>query len=126
MFTEDFQLTKLTSKTVDVISVYMSDRAISSEVIESVFDIVDFKKTTILCGDFNICYSQRRNHPIFSSLEKYGFKQLVSESTHIQGGHIDQVHVREADSILRVDVELYSPYYTAKDHDALLINLTFS
>ena len=25
--------------------------------------------------------------------------------------------------MLRVDVELYSPYYTAKDHDALLINV---
>ena len=122
--TKNFQLTKLTSKNVDVISVYLSDRAISTVVIDSIFKMVDYKKSTILCGDFNICYKQERKNSIISSLERHGFKQLVKESTHIQGGHIDQVYVKEADSMLSVEVELYSPYYSAKDHDALLINVT--
>ena len=92
-------------------------------VIDSIFKMVDYKKSTILCGDFNICYNQERKNSIISSLERHGFKQLVKESTHIQGGHIDQVYVKEADYMLSVEVELYSPYYSAKDHDALLINV---
>ena len=49
------------------------------------------------------------------------FKQLVHEATHINGGHIDHVYLR-SDSLVAT-VELYSPYYTAKDHDALCISL---
>ena len=48
-----------------------------------------------------------------------GFKQLVQVSTHIEGRHIDHVYVLD----LQAHVELYSPYYTAKDHDGLLITI---
>ena len=87
--------------------------------------MIDSKTTTILCGDFNICFKQERKNHTILALENYGFKQLVTESSHIQGGHIDQVYVREVDCPLRVDVTLYSPYYCSKDHDALLINIIF-
>ena len=48
-----------------------------------------------------------------------GFKQLVQVSTHIEGHHIDHVYVLD----FQAHVELYSPYYTAKDHDGLLITI---
>ena len=37
----------------------------------------------------------------------------------IEGCHIDHVYVLG----LQAHVELYSPYYTAKDHDGLLITI---
>ena len=52
-------------------------------VIDFIFKMVDYKKSTILCGDFNICFKQERKNSIISSLERHGFEQLVKESTHI-------------------------------------------
>ena len=49
------------------------------------------------------------------------FKIIVSEPTHLKGGHIDQAWLR--DDRNAYDVQLYSPYYTCKDHDALLVTL---
>ena len=50
--------------------------------------------------------------------------QLVKEATHIEGGHIDHVYIRSEG--LSATVEMYSPYYTAKDHDALCISISES
>ena len=122
---ENFQMTKLTSPKLDVISVYLSNRIDSSLVVDSFKKLIDFDKSTILCGDFNICFKQERNHKVIVTLESFGFKQLVTASTHIQGGHIDHVYLLEGCSKVKVDVSLYSPYYGAKDHDALLINVMF-
>ena len=46
---------------------------------------------------------------------------MNTEATHFSGSHIDQVWLR--DSGEKSDVQVYSPYYTSKDHDALLISL---
>ncbi len=48
-------------------------------------------------------------------------KKITSEATHLDGGHIDQVWLRGGDMVS--EVELYSPYYTCRDHDALLISM---
>ena len=124
--TENFQLTKLSSARLDVISVYLSDKVNSSKVVESLMKLIDFQKHTILCGDFNICFKQDSKNKLIIDLERLGFKQLVMISTHIQGGLIDHVYLLNAQTEeVKVDVSLHSPYYGAKDHDALLINVTF-
>ena len=91
--------------------------------MDSLLSIMDLSKTTILCGDFKIYYKKPKQHYIIKSLENLGFDQLVKEATHIQGGHIDQVYVKEGNLHIAVDVSIYSPYYCAKDHDTLLINV---
>jgi hypothetical protein len=55
---------------------------------------------------------------IFKTLMLLGFKLLVSEATHLKGGHLDQAWLRSTDSSNHT--QLYCPYYTCKDHDALL------
>ena len=40
------------------------------------------------------------------------------------GGHIDHVYSNHSPHEYQVDVTLYSPYYLAKDHDALLITIS--
>ena len=44
----------------------------------------------------------------------------MSEATHLAGGRIDQAWCNYMGGPVGVDVKLYSPYYTCKDHDALL------
>ena len=114
--TEKVQLTKVSSPTVDVISVYRSEKS-SLVLEENLLKIVDLEKITIICGDFNICFKDNRNNPLIKFLEELGFQQLNREATHIAGGHIDHVYINKQPD---VDVSLYSPYYCAKDHDALL------
>ena len=123
---ENFQLTKITSAKLDVINVYLSDKAKSSIVLDSFLKLINFEKSTILCGDFNICFKQERHDKIILDLESLGFQQLTMVSTHIQGGHIDHVYLLDVRSEVKVDVSLHSPYYGARDHDALLINVTFN
>ena len=53
-------------------------------------------------------------------MSSLGFKQIIDEPTHIEGGHLDQIYVR---GLASYEVELYSPYYTALDHDALCLVL---
>ena len=45
---------------------------------------------------------------------------MLSEATHLAGGRIDQAWCNYTGGAVEVDVKLYSPYYTCKDHDALL------
>ena len=60
---------------------------------------------------------------LVEGLESDGFAQLVEEPTHIKGGIIDHVYFKEVELEFDVNVALYSPYYTAFDHDALLVTL---
>ena len=73
-------------------------------------------KPSLVCGDFNMFFIDNRKNQSTSYLLQNGFKLLVHEATHIGGGHIDHVYLRTDDS-LGVTMELYSPYFTAKDHD---------
>lgn len=45
--------------------------------------------------------------------------QLRKQATHICGRHIYQFNIRDNSFQYDVDVSLYSPYYVAKDHDAV-------
>ena len=85
-------------------------------------NLIDVRKVTLVCGDFNLCYVDNRKSRTTTFLLECGFKQLVNEATHIDGGHIDHCYFRSEDNI-QVSIETYSPYYTAKDHDALLITI---
>ena len=64
-----------------------------------------------------------RQNLLSGRLESSGFSQLVQEATHIQGGIIDHVYLKQGEVEYNADILLYSPYYTAFDHDALLVTL---
>ena len=121
----NFQITKVEFSNLDVISLYRSSNSKISEVLGSLVGMLDFSKINLLCGDFNVCFQTNRENLLIRSLENIGFKQLVTEATHIKGGHIDHVYILGKDS-LDTDLSLYSPYYCAKDHDAIVstINIT--
>ena len=112
-----FQLTKISSKTLDIISMYRSADSKLDTIEENLLNLIDVEKTTIICGDFNICFKSERNNRLIKTIEDQGFQQLNKEATHFAAGHIDHIYVNGQ---AHADVSLYSPYYCAKDHDALL------
>ena len=119
----NLQVTKLYSPSLDVISVYRSQEGSLQKLTDNLLSIVDNSKTTLICGDFNVCLKTSRNNCLSKTLKLNGFLQHVKEATHIKGGHIDHVYLKQGDQEMTVDVCHYSPYYLATDHDALLVTL---
>ena len=84
--------------------------------------MIDKKKPTMICGDFNICAEREKTNGVTVMLEKLGFKQLVTDATHIEGGHIDHCYWLDGRGECKLPtLEKYSPYWT--DHDAILETL---
>ena len=116
---EKVQLIILTGKQVDLIIVYKAPAGTDSLLQTQLQTVINLDRPTLICGDFNMCFIDNRNNRTTRFLTQIGFKQLVHDATHIEGGHIDHVYVLN----LRVNINLYSPYFTAKDHDALCISI---
>ena len=55
-------------------------------------------------------------------MDQHGMQQLMTEPTHILGGHIDHVYWKdEHEHWMSPIIERYSPYYS--DHDGSCITL---
>ena len=119
--TEKIQLTKLSGKSLDLIAVYKAPKGNDGMLRDQLQCLINENRSTIICGDFNLCFVDNRNCRTTKYLTSSKFKQLVHEATHIDGGHIDHVYLK-SDCVVGI-VQLYSPYYTAKDHDASCISL---
>ena len=116
------QVTKFTSMELDVISVYRSSQGNSLELLNYIEAMITHGKSTLITGDFNICFLNHSGNRMSKGLEKMGFSQRIREATHIRGGHIDHVYWRDDSNVWKdPELELYSPYYS--DHDASCITL---
>ena len=115
--TEDLiQMTRVQYKDTSIISIYRSsgDKSLAAKLRVLLVDI----GCCMVVGDLNICTSKHPNHEVFSTLRSAGFKVLVTEATHYGGGHLDQIWYKSTSQ--NYNIQLYSPYYTCRDHDALL------
>ena len=104
-----------------VIAVYRSSN--SQLGVEHITSLASEDKGVIICGDFNLCFREKTSHSVIKYLLSLKFEQKVTEATHIEGGLIDHVYFRKGCKKQEVDVQLYSPYYTASDHDALCVTV---
>ena len=120
---QSVQISQVCTPAVDVINIYRSQGANNSEVAKDLNQIINELKPTIICGDLNLCYVRQRNNEVTRMLEGQGFRQLVEEASHLQGGHIDHVYSNLDPDIFQVDIMMYSPYYTSRDHDAFCITI---
>ena len=115
---EGFSVSKLESKNMDMIGVYRSQGANDKDLIEKLKMIIDNEKITIIGGDMNVCVRANPENHITKSLTQIGFKQIVSESTHIEGGVIDHIYLSQNGNIgLKWIIEYFPKYYS--DHDGL-------
>ena len=80
------------------------------------------EKTTIIGGDLNVCVLKQPTNYITKGLEENGFRQIVTKATHIEGGLIDHVYIKEGPSMKFTWVlEDFPKYYS--DHDGLCLTL---
>ena len=120
--TSKMQISKFNSADLDVINIYRSDRGNPNELIGKLLSMISGDKTTIITGDFNICYLRIPKNQISKRLCEENFQQLVREPSHIMGGHIDHVYWRNRNNHWEdPDLKRYSPYYS--DHDELCVTL---
>ena len=119
---EDLQITILESENLCVIGLYRSnaDRTLCLQLQE----LIPAVGNCLIIGDFNLCTRRSPSHDLFITLKSLEFKLLVSEATHLDGGHLDQAWLRIMHPSTKDvhSIELYSPYYNCKDHDALLFS----
>ena len=99
-----FQITKLSSSDIDVVSIYRSQGSDTRLLADSLLGLIDLEKTVVICGDINICYLESRNNIIIQTLESLGFEERAQQATHIKGGHIDHVYFRSSKSGYRMDI----------------------
>ena len=125
----NLQITIMESRECSVMGLYRSDG--NTTLPNSLRTMIPEVGPFMVTGDFNICLARYPEHEVFQVLRTMGFRPLTSEkmkkqkmpseATHLKGGNLDQVWLREGDMVS--NVELYSPYYTCRDHDALLISM---
>ena len=89
---DGFSVSKLESKNMDIICLYRSQGANDKDLIEKLKMIIDKGKTTIIGGDLNVCLRANPENYITKSVTEHGFKHIVTESTHIDGGVIDHIY----------------------------------
>ena len=107
---------------VQIFNIYRSSDSKVEDLIDHLIDLIEVNQTTLITGDLNICKVKEPKNKVTTLLTRMGFKELIDEATHIQGGHIDHTYWIDPDGRWQSpSVERYSPYYS--DHDGLLITL---
>ena len=119
--TNKFQMTKFRHDTLDIINVYRSQSGHSLEVLDHLNKLIDLERTTMITGDFNICFNENFNNRMIQGLLHLEFDQMVHEPTHILGRHIDHAYLRDPSNKIKPIIDRYSPYYS--DHDAICITI---
>ena len=88
-----FQVTKVSSSEYIIINVYRSKSANNNSFLSALNDLFEYDKSIILCGDFNYFFEEELSHPVLKFLKEKNFKQIVNESTHIEGRCLDHVYI---------------------------------
>ena len=115
----NYQMTKIQTDHMDIINIYRSSGAENKNFIEDLVSLITPGKEAVILGDFNICYSEERFSPVFETLEGFGFKQIVSEPTHIEGRMIDLVFFFSSDAGTEYKARQQAQYFT--DHDLIQV-----
>ena len=114
-------MTQIRGETQDIINVYRSAGASSSQFVTDLKETFDNTKRTLIVGDLNICFQAERSHSVLKAVAELGFKQRVVRATHSGGRQIDHAFIffPEQMGVSGVEVVQESPYFT--DHDILFI-----
>ena len=119
---EGFSISKITSSQIDVIGVYKSIEGDWKDLVSKINELIDGNRFTIIGGDLNVCCSKLPNNHLTNKLKEMKFQQIVTQATHIEGGSLDHIYMKQIEEA-EYDWELeYFPKYFS-DHDALGLTL---
>ena len=82
------QLGKVSLGDLDIITIYRSQDEPLFRVVHFLNELIDFDKTTLIIGDFNVCPKRKPANEVSSFLSGHKFNQLVTLPTHIDGGAV--------------------------------------
>ena len=80
------QLGKVSLDDVDIITIYRSQEEPLFRAKHFLKEFINFEKTTLVIGDFNVCPKRRPSNEVSSFLSRNKFNQLVTLPTHMDGG----------------------------------------
>jgi hypothetical protein len=80
------QLGKVSFDDVDIINIYRSQEEPPFRAAHFLKGLINFKKTTLVIGDFNVCPKRKPANDLSSFLSRNKFNQLVTLPTHMDGG----------------------------------------
>ena len=101
-----------------IIGVYRSNDGNIKELLKNISMLIMEEKFVVIGGDFNINITNSPNNYLIKELIKMGFAQIVKKATHIEGGLIDHIYVRQGrNKKYAWIVEQFPKYYS--DHDGL-------
>ena len=112
----DIQITRLEGDKLTIIALYRSHG--NTTIVDHLKELIPDFGNCLIIGDVNICMQSQPSNNLFEHLRGKNFTALLCEATHLKGDHIDQAWYRGDTS--NCEMKIYSPYYTCKDHDALL------
>jgi hypothetical protein len=82
----NIQLGKISLDDLDIITMYRSQEEPLFRAARFLKEFINFEKTTLVIGDFNVCPRRRPSNEVSSFLSKNKFNQLVTLPTHMDGG----------------------------------------
>ena len=113
------QLSKFTSSSLDIISIYRSQNG-SYNDLNRYIETMDIEgRPLLVIGDLNFCFISSGTNPTKEFLRRKEFSQIIHEPTHIEGHVLDQAYLRDCTHTLTWTVDIQSKYYT--DHKGLAI-----
>ena len=118
----DIQITRLEGENLTILALYRSHG--NTTILDCLKELIPDYGNCLIIGDVNICMQSQPSNHLFKKLREKNFTALLSEATHLKGGHIDQAWYRGDTN--NCEMKIYSPYYTCKDHDALLFTQHYS
>ena len=64
MASNNYQILKLKHKDIDLINIYRSKNGRPIQLLESLMSVLDGGRSTIITGDFNLCFMENRGNKI--------------------------------------------------------------
>ena len=61
---DKLQITKLEFEKLELITVYRSEQGNLTELLEHLEKLINLQKSTVVCGDFNICYAANKKNKV--------------------------------------------------------------
>ena len=117
-----YTLSKVSSEKLDVFGIYKSKEGDARQMVAQLREMITEKKTTIIGGDFNVCALKNQKNYITLKLKELKFHQIVKQATHIEGGLIDHLYIKQGEETdLIWDVEVLPKYFT--DHDCIRVTV---
>ena len=119
---EGYSITKMSSDKLDIFGIYKSKDGNTRSMIMQLTGLITKNRTTIIGGDFNVCALKNPSNLITEELRKLKFEQIVKEATHINGGLLDHLYIKQGkETTYNWELEVSPKYYS--DHDCMGITL---